>query len=389
MHDGTYHLPIGPQHPMFPEPEYLKIKVDGETIVDVDINLGYMHKGIEGIMQKRNYIQNLYLVERVCGICGSSYQVVYSEAVERMLGLKIPERAKYIRTIIMELGRITSHLFWLGVAGNQIGLDTVFMYAWKDREPILEVLEQISGNRITFSMCTIGGVRRDIHPRILQKLPKILDNLEKRTKYYLNVFQKDRAILKRTRGIGILKKSDARKYSIVGPTTRASGVDYDIRKAEPYAAYDLINFKVITDINADVQARVVVRLKELIESSRIIKQCIKKMPNDGLKLDRVPLIVPAKETVSRVEAPRGELFFYVKSNNTEKPERVKIRPPTYANLLSLKPILAGQQLADMPILVSSIDPCFACCERVTLIDVNSGERKIVDEHYLMHLRDKK
>lgn len=377
-------IPIGPQHPALIEPEYLKVSVEGETITDVEVNLGYLHRGIERLMQDKNYIQNIFLAERICGICSAAHTVAYSQAIENLLGIEVPERAKYIRTIILELERIHSHLLWTGVAGYEIGIDTVFMSAWKDREHVLDLLEDISGNRVTHGMSTIGGVRRDIASEMLPKIAKIMDVVESRARYYADVFLNDKVILSRTEGIGKLTRHDAEKYSAVGPTARASGIDYDIRK-DSYASYRDIDWQTVTAKDGDVQAKAVVRLNELLVTASIVKQCVKKIPGGDIK-SKAPQVVPSNEAVSRVEAPRGELFYYARSNGTDKPERVKVRTPTYSNVLTLKPTLVGQQLADLPIIVASIDPCFSCTDRVTLIDANKEETKAVDGMFFRKLK---
>ena len=373
-------IPIGPQHPALIEPEYLKVSVDGETIVDVDIQLGYIHRGIERLMQDRNYVQDIFVAERMCGICSGSHTVAYSMAVENLIGdVEIPPRAKYIRTIILELERLHSHLLWAGVAGYEIGIDTVFMSAWKDREYVMDLLEQISGNRVNYGMSTIGGVRRDISSEVVSKIEKVMDIVSKRADYYAGVFLNDRVIVARTKDIGTLGRADAEKFSAVGPTLRACGFDYDIRK-ECYAAYGDVEWEPVVARNGDVQAKAVVRLGELKVSASIIKQCVSKMPGGDIRVKVAPN-VSVNEAVARVEAPRGELFYYARSNGSDKPERVRIRTPTYSNILTLKPTLIGQQLADLPIIVAAIDPCFACTDRVALVDVNKGDEKVVDRSY--------
>jgi NADH-quinone oxidoreductase subunit D len=378
MKSKCYSLPIGPQHPAFPEAENLEVKIDGETVVDVTVNVGYLHRGIEKALQERNYVRDIYLAERVCGICNFVHTTAYCRLVEKLLGLEIPERAGYIRTIALELERLHSHLLWAGVAAYELGFDTLFQYLWRDRELVLDVIELISGKRVNYGLNTIGGVRRDVADSSVPKIKKLLDKLEKRAAYYTKVFTTDRAILARTKGIGILKRKDAERYCIVGPTARASGVRYDIRARDPYAAYNLVDWDVITDKGRDIQARVKVRVFEMLQSVRIIRQCLKQMPKGGVRV-KAPFAVPENEAVSRVEAPRGELIYYGRSNGTDRPERIKIRTPTYANLLSIKPMLVGENLADLPIVVMSIDPCFSCTDRVALIDVNSGRREVLDE----------
>lgn len=373
-----YSLPIGPQHPAFPEAENLEVKVDGETIVDVVVNVGYLHRGIEKAMEERNYIRSLYLSERICGICNFVHTTTYCSLVENLLDIEIPERAMYIRTIALELERLQSHMLWAGIAGYELGFDTLFHYIWRDREFILDAIELLGGKRVNYGLNTIGGVRRDMSEDVKNKIGKILKYIEKRFKYYIKVFTTDITILRRTEGIGILEKKDAIKYCIVGPTARASGVDYDIRRIDPYMAYNMVDFNIITDNGCDIQARVKVRLLEALESISIIKQCLKDIKKGDIRI-KVPFIVPENEAISRSEAPRGEIVYYGRSNGTDKPERIKIRTPTYINLLSIKPMLVDENLADLPIIVMSIDPCFSCTDRITIIDVKSGKREILGE----------
>ena len=272
-----YRVPIGPQHPMYVEAENLEVKVDGERIVDVDINLGYLHRGIETLSETRNWIQNIYLFERVCGICSGVHTITYCMLAEQLLDIEIPEKAKYIRTVIGEIERIHSHLLMLGVVGYEMGLDTAFMYIWRDREHAMDMLEQISGNRVNYAMNTIGGVRRDIPKPMIPELLKKLHLLEKRMYYYLHIFNNDRIIRNRTIDIGILKKSDAEKYSIIGPVARGSGLTLDIRRAKPYAAYDILNWSVITKNDGDIHSRLEVKIRETLQSLSILRQCFHKL----------------------------------------------------------------------------------------------------------------
>lgn len=377
----TYTLPIGPLHPMYVEAENIELSVDGETIVGAQLNVGYLHRGIEELMQRRNWIQNIYLSERICGICSGVHSVTYCRMVENMLGVKIPERASYIRTIILELERLHSHLLYLGVMGYEMGLDTVFHYCWKDREYVMEILEKISGNRVNYAMPTFGGVRRNIPSSYIQDFLKKLELLDRRREYYDRIFSGDRVVLARTRGIGVLPRRDVEQFSIVGPVARASGVPEDIRKASPYLTYGSVDWDVITLPQGDVQARILVKVRELRESIKILRACLGKLPPGDIKV-KAPFAIPENEAVARTEAPRGELIYYGRSNGSDKPERVKIRTPTFANILSLNPMLKEQQLADFPVIVASIDPCFSCTDRITLIDVSSGERETLSEQEL-------
>ena len=378
-------IPVGPQHPSLIEPEHLDVKVDGETITGVDVHLGYIHRGIEGLMQKKTYQQNLYLAERICGICSGIHTLTYSESVESLLGLEVPERAKYIRTIIVEFERLHSHYLWLGVVAYEIGLDTAFQISWRDREIVLELLEKITGNRINYAMNTIGGVRRDITKEMQKETLQGIDALWEKTKYYKDVFLKDSIVRARTKSVGVLNKRDAARYSVAGPLARASSIDFDVRTTN-YAAYADVKWKPVVRHGCDINSRLDVRIEEVFESLSIIRQCIEKMPEGALKNVAAPS-VPAGETIMRTEAPRGELFYYMRSNGTTMPERVKIRPPTYANLLALKPMLIGSELADLPVIVASIDPCFSCAERVGVIKEGTNKKEIFDGQRLRRMND--
>ena len=367
MSGSTIKVIIGPQHPALKEPERFILETEGEYVVDVKVRIGYIHRGIEKAMENRTYLQGLYLSERVCGICSDAHTTCYVQGVEELLGIEPPPRSKFIRVIVAELERIHSHLLWLGVAAHEIGFDTLFMYVWRDREVVMDLLELVSGNRVNYATNTIGGVRRDLNDERIQKILKGLKILEDRTKEYLKMIEKEQTVLKRTVDVGILSKSDAIKYGAVGPTVRASGVKRDVRVDDPYAAYDELSFNVIVEDGCDCLARIMVRGREVLESIHIIREALKKMPDGEIRVRVKPKIPPA-EALSRVEAPRGELLYYIKSNGTDKPERCKIRTPTLANIPSLCRMLIGGYIADVPIVLAGIDPCFACMDRVLVID---------------------
>ena len=369
---GTVKLPIGPQHPALKEPENFTITLDGERVVDVDIRIGYTHRGIEKLMETRTYTQNLYLVERICGICSYAHVVNFTQNVEEILGVQIPKRAEYIRTLFLELERLHSHYLWLGVAGHEIGFDTLFMYTWQDREVVQDLLEMISGNRVNYAMNTIGGVRRDISEEHRKKVLEGMEYLEKRTAYYKEVAVNEKTILARAENVGILKPKDALTLSAVGPTARASGITVDIRKDDPYASYAETPFEVITTNTCDVLGRVVVRVLEVFESIRIIRYLMEHLPTGDIVV-KVPRKVPEGESISHTEAPRGEDFHYLRSNGTEKPERYKVRTPTLANLPAVAEMLKGTYLADVPIIVAAIDPCMGCMDRVLLLKHGSDQ----------------
>lgn len=375
MHNSDeFKIPIGPQHPALKEPESFSVALKGEKILGVDIRLGYNHRGIEKAAEERTYIQDIYLLERVCGICSHSHSTCFVQAIEEIAGLFLPKRALYIRTIIGELERIHSHLLWLGVAGHEIGFDTLLMYSWRDREVVMDILASVTGNRVNYGMNTIGGVRRDISTQQAQEILKGIDILEERTKYYIEIVTQETTIIKRLSGVGILSYDDTIRLDAVGPTARASGVKRDVRKDDPYAAYGEIPFEVITDTHCDVYGRTVVRVKELMESYKIIRHALKNIPDGPISI-KAPRKIPVGEALSRYEAPRGEDVHFVMANGTEKPLRVKIRAPTLANIQAVKHMLRDRHLADMPIVIAAIDPCFSCTDRLIALkepDCNNG-----------------
>jgi membrane-bound hydrogenase subunit alpha len=371
-------IPIGPQHPALKEPESFRVILEGEKIVGVSLRLGYNHRGIEKACEERTYIQDLYLIERVCGICSHSHSTCFIQAVEQIAGIEIPERAQYLRVLVGELERIHSHLLWLGVAGHEIGFDTLFMYSWRDREIVMDILADLTGNRVNYGINTYGGVKRDVSKEMLKKILDAMDVLEERTKYYIQVATEEVTLIKRLTGVGIIKKEDAQALDAVGPVARASGIDRDTRRDDPYAAYDRVSFKVISVDNEDVYGRTLVRVGELMESFSIIRQVIENMP-EGPLVTKVPRKIPEGEAFSRYEAPRGEDVHYVKANGTDRPERVKLRAPTLANIKPMMKMLENYNLADLPIIVAAIDPCFSCTDRaISVENRDRGTNEIMD-----------
>jgi NADH-quinone oxidoreductase subunit D len=369
-------IPIGPQHPALKEPGNFELTVEGEQVVDAKVNIGYNHRGVEKACEERTYIQDIYLIERICGICSHSHTSCFCQAVEEIAGVEVPARGLYIRTLIGELERIHSHFLWLGVAGHEIGFDTLLMYSWRDREIIMDILAMISGNRVNYAMNTIGGVRRDVTDEHIRKIRESLPVLEKRTKYYLNLATEETTFLARAKGVGMLTKEDAMRLGAVGPTARASGVDRDVRRDDPYAAYAEIPFKVITMDTQDVLGRTAVRVLEILQCYKMIAYIIDNLPEGDIR-KKVSKKIPAGEAVSRYEAPRGEDIHYIASNGTDKPERVKVRAPTLANWPSIAHTLVGHYIADVPLVLAAIDPCFGCADRsVTMRNGSKGEDKV-------------
>jgi NADH-quinone oxidoreductase subunit D len=366
-------IPIGPFHPLLEEPEYFKFYVEGEKVVDAEVRIGYNHRGIEKLAETKTYEQDLFLVERICGICSTSHPFAAVQAIEDISCLEVPERALYIRTIIGELERIHSHLLWVGLAGHFIGYNTVFMWAWKYREPVLDIFEAISGNRNHYGMFKVGGVRRDILEKDIPGLLKAVDEAEKFCSMLAKAVMDDPVIRARTKGIGILKQSDAISMGVVGPVARASGVAIDIRKDHPYAAYDRVIFDKIVMKDGDVFSKTAVRLLEALESVKIIRQCLKNLPRGPIDADVRE--IGMGEGIGQHEAPRGEVMHYIRSNGSNNPERHKIRAPSFMNVPSFKKTVIGQSISDAALITAAVDPCYCCTERMMVVD--RGTNKIL------------
>ncbi len=381
--DRIVRVPIGPQHPALKEPEGFMVDLQGERISSIALRLGYNHRGIEKGCEERTYVQDIYLIERVCGICSHSHSTAFVMAVEEIAGLELPRRAKYIRTLVGELERIHSHLLWLGVAGHEIGFDTLLMYSWRDRELVMDLLAELTGNRVHYAMNVIGGVKRDVTPEQMARIAEVVDALEERTKYYIELAMTEETLAQRLSGVGRLSKADAELLGTIGPTGRASGIDRDTRRDDPYAAYDELEFKVVTDDHCDVFGRTLVRLGELMETYSILRQVLKQMPDGPISV-KAPLRIPAGEAVGRYEAPRGEDVHYVRANGTDKPERVKVRAPTLANTQSVAKMLEDGYLADLPIVVAAIDPCFSCTDRMVAVRGATGSTQMSWEELVQY-----
>lgn len=365
-------MPFGPVHPSLKEPEYFKLILEGEKIVQVFPRIGYVHRGIERAAQDRTWVKNVYLVERICGICSFSHSLAYTQGVENLTPFEIPRRARYLRTLTHELERIHSHLLWLGLIGHWAGFDTLFMWIWKDREHALDLLEEITGNRINKSYSTIGGVRKDLPDGMGEKLKTEASFIEKRLDYYENLMSSEETFVIRTKGMGRINQDVTRRLSTVGPLLRCTGISRDVRVEDPYAAYDEVIPEVMTSNDGDVASLVTIRLNEARDSCRMIKEAVDKMPSGPFKVS-IPRTIPAGESMFHVEAPRGELFYYVKSAGGSTPERVKIRTSTMANILTGVEMLKGHTLADVPVVLTGMDPCFGCMDRISVLDAGKGK----------------
>ncbi len=384
--ETTYEVPIGPIHPALKEPFLIKFRLDGEEIVDAEPHPGMNHRGIEFMGMHRNPMEVIPLSERICGICSIVHQHMFTTATEHALQIEPTNRARYIRTIMCELERIHSHILWAGVAAHEIGFDTHLHLTWKIREKVMDLLEYIAGNRVNYSMWTFGGVRRDITEEMHPKISETLEYYEKTYDKLENIFLKDPSIKMRTKDVGILSKKKALELCGVGPTVRASGVKKDVRIDQPYAAYGDIDIDYVIpsrygfEDKGDVFSKTVVRLKELLQSIDIIKQCVAQMPEGEITSEPKKAALFNKlekkdgEGIGRIEAPRGEAIHYVRlSEGREDIDNWKIRASTYNNLPTYAPMFMGEQIADIPIIAASIDPCIGCMDRAEIVDIRSGE----------------
>jgi len=359
----SYIVPIGPYHPALEEPVHARLFVEGEEIRDAEVFIGYNHRGIEKLAQQKNFIQTLVMVERVCGICSHSHALGYAMALEQIAQMEVPKRGQYIRVIMCELERLHSHYLWLGIALHLIGHDSLFMHSWDDREAIMDILEDISGNRVNYGMVGIGGSRRDISDEQRIRILAMLDKIEKSNLALKDILLADKTVALRTQGVGVLTTEDGYRIGAVGPHARASAMPVDVRKDAPYICYEDFEFDKVTFNTCDVFSRVVVRVLENVESIKIIRQALDMLPKGKINLGtRIPKI-PEGEYMVRVEAPRGQLTYKVNTDGGEFNRRVSIHVPTFKNAPTVPVMLKGNSVADAGLIVASIDPCFSCMDR--------------------------
>jgi membrane-bound hydrogenase subunit alpha len=391
---GAYNLSIGPIHPALKEPIYFEFKVEGEYVLDVDIKPGVNHRGIEYMGMKRNPVQVVPLAERICGICSVVHPYSYVQAIERSAGIIPTEKGDYLRTIMAEIERVHSHLLWAGVGAHELGFDTLLHLTWRVRENVMDLHEAMSGNRVNYSWYTIGGVHRDVTADLAGKAVESLEYYEGIFKRVKDLFFDDPTIRRRAMDIGPLSYDDAVALNVCGPTTRAAGVRKDVRATQPYSAYADFGADVgIEPVlpsdhgyknNGDVFANIVVRVMEIPQSIAIIRYCLENLPDDGHTSEPkiTALLNKLKkadgEGIGRHEAPRGEVFHYTRLKEGDPTvDCWKVRAPTYNNLMSWVVRLKGHQIADIPIIIASIDPCIGCMDRVTLVDNDSGKKRQV------------
>lgn len=358
--DNLTIMPFGPQHPVLPEPLQIKLVMEDEKVVEAVPGVGYVHRGLESLVEKKDFQQSVYVVERICGICSIMHAQAYCQGIETLMGVEVPDRARYLRVIWAEIHRMHSHLLYLGLMADAFGFEALFMQCWRLRERILDVLEQTTGQRIMVSVNTIGGTRRDLSPEacsfILREMNEVRSELFKIEK----VFKNDYTIAERLKGCGVLDAKTAYKLGAVGPVSRASGVGQDMRTLG-YAAYSELDFEPVVMYEGDSYARTMVRIREIFQSIDLVRQAIGKMPA-GEHLVKVTGN-PSGDVISRVEQPRGEVFYFLRGDGSKNLARLRIRTPTFAHLPALVTMLPGCQLSDVPVIILSIDPCISCTER--------------------------
>ena len=353
-------VPFGPQHPVLPEPVHLDLVLEDEVVVEAVPSIGFVHRGLEKLVETKDFKQYVYIAERVCGICSFGHGMGYCQCLEKIMNIELPPRAAYLRTIWMELSRVHSHLLWLGLLADAMGFESLFMQSWRLREKVLDLFDMTTGGRVIFSVNCVGGVLKDMDQTMLKTIAAATREMEKELRPLAETFLKDYTVGHRLRGLGVLDAEHAKLMGAVGPMLRASGVAFDVRKLG-YAAYGELDFDPVTASDGDSFARCEVRIREIFQSLDLIRQAVGKIP-DG------PIAAPVKgnpngEHFMRIEQPRGEAIYYVKANGTKFIDRFRLRTPTTSNIPPMLEMLKGCQLADVALLILTIDPCVSCTER--------------------------
>ena len=353
-------IPFGPQHPVLPEPIHLDLVVEDEKVVEAIPSIGFIHRGLERLVEKKDFQEFVFIAERICGICSFIHGQSYCQGIEEIMQLPVPPRAHYLRTIWGELSRIHSHLLWLGLMADAVGFESLFMHAWRVRERVLKIIESTTGGRVIFGVCKVGGVRRDIDEAAMKEVLAAVAETERETREIVKVFLNDDTVKHRLCGVGTLSREEAYSLGCVGPTLRASGWARDTRKLG-YAAFKELSFEPVTRTEGDCYARVAVRCDEIFQSIDLIRQAAAKIPGGEIACKVTG--TPNGEFCVRVEQPRGEVIYYLKGNGTKNLQRFRVRTPTFANIAGLVKTLQNCSLADVPVLIVTIDPCIRCTER--------------------------
>ncbi|MDP8261982.1 MAG: NADH-quinone oxidoreductase subunit D [Candidatus Ancaeobacter aquaticus] len=355
-----FYLNMGPQHPSTHGVLRLELKMDGEVINEATPHIGYLHRSMEKMMENRTYMQIIPLTDRLDYIASMSNNLAYVMAVEKLMGVVVPERAQYIRIILVELQRIASHLLGVGTFAQDLGaFGTPLLYCFREREKIIDIYEEVCGNRLTYSYFRFGGVARDVPDTFSDMVQKYITYILPKINDLERLLTNNVIFLNRTKGVGVISPEQALTYAISGPNIRGSGIKWDIRKAEPYSLYERFDFDVPIEKNGDCWDRYKVRIEEMRQSVRIVEQAIKQLPGgeiNALKPMAMRYPKPEKGSVYfRTEAPRGDLGFYIVSDGTDKPYRVKVRAPSFSNLAILPELMKGLKIADVVAICGSLD----------------------------------
>ena len=356
-------IPFGPQHPVLPEPIHLDLVVEDEVVLDATPQIGFVHRGLERLVQTKDYNQFIYVAERICGICAFGHSMGYAETVERLMGIEIPKRAEYLRVIWHELSRVHSHILWLGLAADAFGHEALFMHCWRLRERVLDLFEKTTGGRVIFSVVKVGGVHRDIDRGMFDEIIRVLDGIKDEYSQLVATFLTDPSVHSRTAGVGVIPTEEALNLSMVGPFGRASNVPYDVRTLGNGAYGDLSEFQPITSANCDCYARMEVRAAEVPQSIDIIKELVAKIPDGDIDVPVKGNPLAGAEACNVVEQPRGECYYFAKGNGTKYLDRMRMRTPTSQNLAGMAVALKGCDVADVNMIILTIDPCISCTER--------------------------
>lgn len=366
-------LHFGPQHPSTHGVLHLNLVLDGERIISCDPDVGLIHRGLEKIAENRMYFKFTPIANKIDYVAAAAWEHCYISAVEKLQGIQIPERATWARLIILELTRVMSHLFWIGTLVMDLGQPTVFVWAMRERERVLDVFEEIMGGRMTFGWMMIGGLRDDITPAQVQMVRDCVTYIEERLPEYLPLTEQNGIFRKRLIGTGVITREQALQYGLTGPNARASGVAYDVRRDDPYLTYDKLDWNVITRTAGDNYARYEVRRDEIHESIRLIKQAIGRLPDGPIRAPNAVTIKPplalsmrtpkSGEALVRAECPRGEGVIYLRSDGSNFPYRLRIRGPSFNNLSILSTLLPGMNIPDMVATIATLDPVFGECDR--------------------------
>jgi NADH-quinone oxidoreductase subunit D len=349
-------LNMGPQHPSTHGVLRVILKLDGETVTDLDCDIGYLHRGVEKICENRNYSMITPYWDRTDYVAAMAGTLCYVMAVEKLMQVEVPKRAQYIRVILTELNRLCSHLLWLGTHAIDIGAVTVFLYCFREREQILKIVENFVGARLTCHAFRLGGMEWDVYPEFGSELKDFLDVFPKRVDEYESLLSENRIWLSRTLGVGVISEQDAKDVGLTGPLLRGSGVKWDLRRAFPYSSYDDFDFDIPVGEHGDTYDRYLVRVEEMRQSHRIIKQAWEGMP-EGPVIAKMPKVIkpPLGEVYQTVESPKGELGMYLVSDGTTRPYRLRCRPPCFINLQALRQMSIGHLVADVVAIIGSID----------------------------------